>query len=142
MKNLPLKKIIEYGTKAPSGHNTQPWLFKTSPNTIEVHPNFKRVLPIVDPDNHALYISLGCAVENVVIAAKNYGFNSIVKLLKDKNNKTFISITLNDKAKIQEDDLFNYIEKRQTTRNKYTKIPISSLNLNELSYSSNYKHIK
>ncbi len=27
-KNRDLIKILEYGAKAPSGHNTQPWLFK------------------------------------------------------------------------------------------------------------------
>ena len=62
------QKIIEYATKAPSGHNTQPWKFEVSENEIQIHPDFHRALPIIDPNNHALYIGLGCAAENTILA--------------------------------------------------------------------------
>ena len=71
-----IRKIIEYGTKAPSGHNTQPWKFTFSENEIQIHPDFERALPIVDPDNHALYISLGCSAENIILASRNIGYNA------------------------------------------------------------------
>ena len=45
------EKLIEYGTMAPSGHNTQPWMFKVSDSSIEIHPNFRMSLPVVDEDN-------------------------------------------------------------------------------------------
>ena len=40
--------MVEYAIKAPSGHNTQPWLFRINENNIEIHPNFDRALPVVD----------------------------------------------------------------------------------------------
>jgi len=43
--------MVEYAIKAPSGHNTQPWLFRINENSIEIHPNFDRALPVVDFDN-------------------------------------------------------------------------------------------
>ncbi len=36
--------MIEQATKAPSGHNTQPWLFKTRAQSIEIHPDFDKSL--------------------------------------------------------------------------------------------------
>jgi hypothetical protein len=67
--------LVECAVKAPSGHNTQPWKFENAANEIIIHPDFKRALPVVDADNYELYISLGCALENMLIAAKQKGYN-------------------------------------------------------------------
>ncbi|MGB5464119.1 MAG: hypothetical protein WBM92_12190 [Aureibaculum sp.] len=124
-----IEKIIEYGTKAPSGHNTQPWKFLFKENEIQIHPDFQRALPIVDADNHALYISLGCATENIVLALKNEGFDSRMEILKNKERTDFIKILIIPDDSIKTDDLFNYIERRQVSRNAYTstKIPLEDL---------------
>lgn len=57
---MDIKTLLAYAIKAPSGHNTQPWKFRVEGNTITISPDFSRRLPIVDPDDHALFISLGC----------------------------------------------------------------------------------
>lgn len=57
--------MIYYATLAPSGHNTQPWQFLIRNNSILINPDFSRRLAIVDSDDHALFISLGCALENL-----------------------------------------------------------------------------
>jgi nitroreductase len=54
-------KIVRSAIKAPSGHNTQPWLFTKGENEIFIKPDFSRALPIADPENRELFISLGCA---------------------------------------------------------------------------------
>jgi hypothetical protein len=65
--------FIRYATLAANGHNTQPWLFRAAAGAIEILPDFSRATPVVDPDNHHLYASLGCAAENLVIAARARG---------------------------------------------------------------------
>ena len=70
-----LKEIVRFSTMAPSGHNTQPWLFLIDDNRITVYPDYSKRLPVVDPDDHALFISLGCALENLIIAAKHLDTN-------------------------------------------------------------------
>ena len=50
--------LVAQATQAPSGHNSQPWLFKLNPDSIEVHPDLKRSLPAVDPEHRELYVSL------------------------------------------------------------------------------------
>lgn len=67
------RDLIRYATLAASGHNTQPWLFRASAQAIAVVPDFTRRTPVVDPDDHHLYVSLGCAIENLAIAARATG---------------------------------------------------------------------
>ena len=90
-------KIINYAIKAPSGHNTQPWFFAIYENSIIITPNFERSLPAVDPNNRELFISLGCAVENLCIAANHYGYESQT----DINFDDVIIASQTDSVKIQ-----------------------------------------
>ena len=66
--------MVEYASKAPSGHNTQPWFFTLGADAITITPDFSKRLPVVDPDDRELFISLGCAAENLRIAASHYGY--------------------------------------------------------------------
>ena len=34
--------MIESACKAPSGHNTQPWLFKIGVSEIDIYPDFSK----------------------------------------------------------------------------------------------------
>ena len=67
-------QIASYASKAPSGHNTQPWKFNITDSTITVLPNLDVALPVVDRNNRELFISLGCATENLCIAAEAKGY--------------------------------------------------------------------
>lgn len=69
-------QIASYASKAPSGHNTQPWKFHITDSTITVLPNLDVALPVVDRNNRELFISLGCAVENLCIAASYFGYTT------------------------------------------------------------------
>ena len=59
--------MMEQAVKAPSGHNTQPWLFRVQKDRIQILPDMSKSLPAVDPDNRELFISLGCATENLAL---------------------------------------------------------------------------
>jgi hypothetical protein len=65
-----IKFLLEYAHLAPSTHNTQPWLFRIGENDCEIYYNPKLRLPEGDPTGRDLYISLGCCIENLIIAAK------------------------------------------------------------------------
>ena len=64
-----LQDCIRFATLAPSGHNTQPWRFRVAAGRIEILPDFARRTPVVDPDDHHLFVGLGCAAENLALAA-------------------------------------------------------------------------
>ncbi|MEW5961151.1 MAG: twin-arginine translocation signal domain-containing protein, partial [Chloroflexota bacterium] len=60
-------ELIRYATLAANGHNTQPWKFAVKENEIEIQPDYTRRLPVVDPHDRELWISLGCALENLLV---------------------------------------------------------------------------
>jgi len=68
-----MRDLVRYATLAASGHNTQPWRFKIIKDRIDVLPDFSRRTPVVDPDDHHLFVSLGCAAENLAIAFAAHG---------------------------------------------------------------------
>ena len=86
-------KMVEYATKAPSGHNTQPWRFKSTGDGLVIVPNFDVALPVVDHDNRELYISLGCATENLMISAKHFGYEA--EIVENGRNGIRIRLTRN-----------------------------------------------
>jgi hypothetical protein len=119
--NQDFLEMIKFATKAPSGHNTQPWKFRISEKSIEILPNFIKSLPMVDENNRELYISLGCALENLCITAQYLGYDYEI-VSKDAQG---ITINLAKISSGIENTLFSEIEKRQTNRSNYKnqKIP-------------------
>lgn len=107
--------MIEQAIKAPSGHNTQPWLFKINPDSIEIHPDYSKSLPVVDFDNRELFISLGCAAENLCLAASYKGYKPDLYL----SNRNIIQINLFKDKSLEKPSLFTQIKERQTNRSVY-----------------------
>jgi nitroreductase len=75
-------ELVHVATMAPSGHNTQPWRFAIQGNVISLYPDLSRHLPAADPDDHELYISLGCALENLILAARARGLHPEVRIFE------------------------------------------------------------
>lgn len=124
-------KLIRFASRAPSGHNTQAWKFKYDPESISILPDFERSLPVADSDNHELYISLGCALENLLIAAARYNYDTSVET-ETNQGQLSIRVKLNQSRKYLKSDLFDYISARQVTRAKYKRGDISHLILEEI----------
>lgn len=120
------EQLISYAIRAPSGHNSQPWKFQITENKIIIVPDLTKHLDVVDTSDKELFISLGCAVKNLQVAASHFGYDSDY-VYEDKK----IIITLNKKeGNVTADDtLFNAINKRHTHRGKFSgkKIPEDQL---------------
>lgn len=71
---FPAAALIHAATLAASSHNTQPWRFSTLGTQVRIRPDITRRTPIVDPDDHHLYVSLGCATETLLRAGLGYGW--------------------------------------------------------------------
>ena len=127
MQNSDYLFMIENACKAPSGHNTQPWLFKIREAEIDIYPDFSKELPVVDHNHRELFVSLGCAVENLCVAAREKGYHTEVKVIKD----SFIRVLLTKDKKKQSDSLFPQIALRQTNRSVYDgrEIPEDSIKI-------------
>lgn len=66
--------LVRAGILAANPHNTQPWLFSITPEQIELYAATTRNLGSFDPYLREMHIGLGCAVENMLLAAKANGY--------------------------------------------------------------------
>ena len=121
-----LRELVRCATLAPNGHNTQPWLFELSPSGISIRPDFTRRTTVVDPDDHHVWVSLGCATENMVIAAAALGKHADVRF--DLHE---IRVTL-ENGPPASSPLVDAIFRRQCTRAEYDNQPLASELLKDL----------
>ena len=108
-----LKEMVRYATLAPSGHNTQCWRFRIESRAIAILPDLSRRTPVVDPDDHHLYVSLGCAAENLVLASRAYGFMCNSEFSTTSGEEIRIAL---ERSRADESPLFQAIPYRQCTR--------------------------
>lgn len=136
-----VREMVRYAIMAPSSHNTQCWNFRydSVTSTITVRADFARACRIVDPDNHHLYVSLGCAVENLVLAAHSLGYTATVdSTAPDKNgiqiqlSPSVVTAVMKEKAKTKDQLLYEAIPQRQVTRSEYDGKPLSQAELDQL----------
>jgi len=78
--------ILQYAILAPSTHNIQPWLFKVNNNVCEIYFDKDLLLPKADKTGRDLYISLGCLLENLLIAARYFGIYDRVEYMLKGNH--------------------------------------------------------
>ena len=129
-----LTELVRLATLAPSGHNTQPWRFAVSPNEIRIYPDLTRRVPVVDPDNRELWISLGGALENLITAAEHAGYQTETTYSLDNATDDYISVSLKKISgkPVGQSLLFNAIPVRQSTRNEYDGKPVATADLKKL----------
>lgn len=126
------RELIRYATLAPNGHNTQPWLFRVRPQGFEIRPDFSRRTPAVDPDDHHVFVSLGCAAENLMIAAAAQGRSCESRFVPDNGGSLILDTV---EALPRRDLLLEAIPKRQSTRAEYDGQQLGTALLQQLAAS-------
>jgi nitroreductase len=71
------RALIAAAVLAPSDWNCQPWRFEVD-GTIRIVADRRRGLPALDPTGRGMMISLGAALENLLVAARAYGLRPTV----------------------------------------------------------------
>lgn len=86
----PLERLVHFAALAPSWHNAQPWKFVIERNAIDLFADLSRWLRVADPDRRELYLSLGCALESLLIAGDYEGFGSETKLFPVAGDDSYV----------------------------------------------------
>jgi len=117
------QELVRCATLAPSSHNTQCWKFALEGNgrSISILPDLARRCPAVDPDDHHLFVSLGCAAENLIQAALAHGLKGDARF--DPASDA-VRVAL-EPTRAQSSSLFMAIPHRQSTRSDYDGKPLS-----------------
>jgi hypothetical protein len=114
--------LLNYAVLAPSGHNTQPWLFNVNGDAVELHADRTRGLPVVDPEDRALVISCGAALFFLRVAIGNFGYTDEVRTFPDPDDPDLLAevrLGASYEATAEEHQLFDAITKRRTNRSPF-----------------------
>ncbi|HEV7264930.1 MAG TPA: hypothetical protein VGN83_08445 [Falsiroseomonas sp.] len=88
-----LRFLLNYAVLAPSGHNTQPWLFRLCGDALlELRADRSRALPVVDPQDRELTISCSAALANLRHAAAALGEQLEVAVLPDPGDRDLLAV--------------------------------------------------
>ena len=120
--------LVRYATLAPNSHNTQAWRFVAQPGTITIHPDYARRTPVVDPDDHHLFVSLGCAAENLALAGAARGLAGDLAFDPKTQSIGFVHRPFPPRPSL----LFDAIPHRQSTRAEFDGRPIDPATLAKL----------
>jgi nitroreductase len=118
-----IREFVRFATLAASGHNTQPWRFRLGAHRIDILPDFARRTPVVDPEDHHLFASLGCAAENLALAAAARGQPG--ELHFDPSHDGAVAFDFSN-GPASGSALFEAIPKRQSSRTEYDGKPVSN----------------
>ncbi|MBC9882524.1 Tat pathway signal protein [Bradyrhizobium sp. INPA01-394B] len=121
-----VSEIVRYATLAANSHNTQPWRFTLGPRSIALAPDLSRRCPAVDPNDHHVFVSLGCAAENLTHAALALGLRPALRFEADTIMADF------ENASAEQSPLLAAIPHRQSTRAVYDGKPVTTDLLREL----------
>lgn len=131
-------ELVRYATLAPSSHNTQCWKFRLDDGAITILPDLARRCPAVDPDDHHLFVSLGCAAENLVIAAAALGLRAEPSFDAASDS---VRIAL-EPAPAVESPLWRAMAERQCTRGEYDGKPLSPDELAQLERAGTTERVR
>ena len=131
-QNLPEKanQLIKYAVLAANNHNSQPWKFSLNNDLLSIIPDFSRGLSVVDPNHRELWISLGCALENLLISAQTFGLQTSFIIPQTSNEN--IQISLKNDSSLIKHPLFSAIRIRQSNRAIYNAEKVGKDKLAEL----------
>lgn len=130
-----LKFLLRYAVLAPSGPNNQPWKLAVDGNEVVVMVDFDRTLPDVEPTNRTTYMSLGCLLTNLLVAAEHFDLGYDVEKFPDGVDAETIAIVKFGEGSGKKEfppDLFDEITQRHTNRGAYDDRPIEAEKIEEM----------
>jgi hypothetical protein len=124
-----LRTLVRYATLAPSSHNTQCWRFRLQDEAVHIEPDLTRRCPVVDPDDHHLFVSLGCAAENLSLAALVHGLMAEGQFDAGGGGRYTMALS---EGPVTRTPLFEAMPDRQCTRGDYDGQPLTADELRRL----------
>jgi nitroreductase len=125
-----LRFLIRYAVLAPSSHNTQPWKFRVEgDDELSVHLDRSRWLRVADADLREMHVSVGCALENLLVAAEHFGYGGEVAYLPDPTGEPDLAARVSFKplaarSAFRPPELFGAIASRHTSHKPFEPRPV------------------
>lgn len=117
---------LSLAVRAPSIHNSQPWLWRLGENTVHLYADSGRHLPNTDPSRRELILSCGAALQHFTVALAALGWQSHVHRLPNPADPDHLaSVEIFGQAGSEQDiALAAAIPRRRTDRRWYSAWPV------------------
>ncbi|MBI3530088.1 MAG: hypothetical protein HY067_19250 [Betaproteobacteria bacterium] len=112
-------RLVRAAILAANPHNSQPWRFRVADNAIDVFVDAGRNIGTIDPFLREMTMGIGCALENLLIAAASEGYAAEMTLLPDPDNPTHAAHILLAPGARTASPLYDAIPRRHTNRGPY-----------------------
>lgn len=122
-----LRAAIAWAVLAPSNHNSQPWLFEVGTDAIDVVADRSRALPVVDPHDRELTISVAAAATTLALTLRRFGHRAPVDWLPEPHDPDVIArVHLGGPHEPSAMDVacFDAITRRCTNRGPFRNEPV------------------
>lgn len=131
----PVEDVLALATRAPSIHNTQPWLWRVRGEHLDLFGDPERLLPVEDPEGRNLVISCGALLHHAQVAAHSLGWCTRVRRRPDPDNPWHLAtlVLADPPPGHTATDETDVIRRRRTDRRRFTSWPVPEGRLNRLS---------
>jgi len=121
--------LVAAAVLAANPHNTQPWLFHVRADAIDIYADLSRNLGAMDAYVREMHLALGCAIQNMLLAAPPNGFDadidvvpgSLLTLHERRAPVLAATVRLGRRAPGAPDSLYRAIPERHTDRYAYER---------------------
>jgi hypothetical protein len=125
-QTLPL---VRAAILAASPHNTQPWRFELTDSSVALHMDRSRNVGNLDPYLREEYLGMGCALENLMLAAPACGYSASAILARGsltgplpRQNLEPVALVEVQPGPRKASNLYRSIPRRHTNRGPYDPV--------------------
>jgi hypothetical protein len=121
--------LVAAAILAANPHNTQAWIFRVSGQRIDLFADRSRNIGAVDPLRREMYVGLGCALENLMLAAAANGYEAKLQLLPSPGEPVHAARVELARGPVVRSELYAQIPNRHTDRTAYQprRVPAAAL---------------
>ncbi|HEY3610628.1 MAG TPA: NAD(P)H nitroreductase [Pseudonocardiaceae bacterium] len=133
-----VRAALAVAVRAPSVHNTQPWLFEVGPRTVHLFADPSRQLPATDPQGRDLLLSCGAALHHLRVGFAALGWSCEVHRLPNPDDPNHLAAIELAWREITTGDirLAGAAMSRRTDRRRLSTVPVARDLLHALAYRS------
>ena len=112
-------RLVRAAILAANPHNSQPWRFRVTDHAIDIFADTVRNIGAIDSFLREMTMGIGCALENLLIAAASEGYAAEVTLLPDPGNPAHAAHIVLAPGSPIASQLYDAIPQRHTNRGPY-----------------------
>lgn len=111
--------LVSAAILASNPHNSQAWMFRVGGSRIDLFADTQRNIGVIDPYLREMYIGVGCALENLLLAATANGYKHRLTLMPDGSDPTHAARIDLSPGEADASALYEAIPNRHTNRFSY-----------------------